>query len=287
MKKNRNRQQGWQYAKVTGHINEYLVAKLIEDDEDVQKRILDCCNYSNRKVIQVLTEAISQKGIPSILGGVTKSKTDITLLLDNGDSINISLKKDRGGQVFLVTPSRFISGFEKHYNVTIPSDVKRAINLFWGSAEDTLAIIDKYSSSKSIKEYEIRKHRLTLETLLAYDKKLADCLIEWFSMNSKNIFDFCFSKGLAIDEKDWADVIWYKNTIKEDEENIDCLINIKDFIQKASFEDCSYGNKNGGTTIWLPFGFVQWHNPGKKIPGEMQFHHNYEKILLMIEEYMN
>ena len=34
----------------------------------------------------------------------------------------------------------------------------------------------------------------------------------------------------------------------------------------------TYGNNNGGTTIQLPFGFVQWHK------GQMQFHHSYEKI---------
>lgn len=33
-----------------------------------------------------------------------------------------------------------------------------------------------------------------------------------------------------------------------------------------------YGYKNGGTTIQLPFGFVQWHQ------SSMQFHHSFDKI---------
>ena len=38
-----------------------------------------------------------------------------------------------------------------------------------------------------------------------------------------------------------------------------------------------YGNTLGGSTIQLPFGFVQWHQHS------MQFHHNFEKIRALFE----
>ena len=37
-----------------------------------------------------------------------------------------------------------------------------------------------------------------------------------------------------------------------------------------------FGTTNGGTTIQLPFGFVQWHQH------QMQFHHNYYKIKILL-----
>ena len=49
--------------------------------------------------------------------------------------------------------------------------------------------------------------------------------------------------------------------------------------------ESEYGNKTGGSTIQLPFGMVQWHSPTKKIPGDMQFHHSYEKIMELLNEW--
>lgn len=44
-------------------------------------------------------------------------------------------------------------------------------------------------------------------------------------------------------------------------------------------KNAKYGTKNGGSTIQLPFGFVQWHSPRKVIPGNLQFHHSYDKMI--------
>ena len=57
----------------------------------------------------------------------------------------------------------------------------------------------------------------------------------------------------------------------------------KDFIEdickaapKAANSEIYYGTSNGGTTIQLPFDFVQWHQK------QLQFHHSYEKIYNLI-----
>ena len=42
--------------------------------------------------------------------------------------------------------------------------------------------------------------------------------------------------------------------------------------KKYSETETYYGTTNGGTTIQLPFGFVQWHQE------QLQFHHQYWKI---------
>ncbi len=75
-------------------------------------------------------------------------------------------------------------------------------------------------------------------------------------------------------------VLWYKNELSEND--LDDLFLI-DEIKKKLPKNAEFGNRNGGTTIQLPFGFVQWHSPTKVIPGSIQFHHNYIKIKELME----
>jgi hypothetical protein len=105
-------------------------------------------------------------------------------------------------------------------------------------------------------------------------------LLEWFKLNTYELFDFCFSRGLAENEDDFANVIWYINELKEN--NVDEMFLIDDlskYFAQEAHTATEYGNRFGGTTIQLAFGFVQWHSPRKVIPGEIQFHHNFSKIL--------
>ena len=55
-------------------------------------------------------------------------------------------------------------------------------------------------------------------------------------------------------------------------------VGINEIIEKSKGRDVIYGTKNGGTTIQLPFGHLQFHQGG------LQFHHNYEKIKELISE---
>ena len=48
------------------------------------------------------------------------------------------------------------------------------------------------------------------------------------------------------------------------------------YISVAS-EETYYSSTNGGTTIQLPFGFVQWHK------GQLQFHHSFYKLCDMLD----
>lgn len=270
----RNRSEGWQHAKLTGHENEEKLAKLTMSDLEVQKRILKCAHLDPVKVsiLKVAYGGLCESDVDSVFAGKTKSKTDMWLFLSNGKRLNVSIKKDTGGQVFLIGIERFINGFELQYKKTISDDVKRAISLYFGSASDTIAIINKFGVEKSL---ETRKHRLVAETLKAYDKSLAKILLDWFNENMYELFDFCFARGLAKNEEDWAQIVWYKNLVGEN--SFDTLLYLPDM--KNIPKDAVYGSRNGGSTIQLPFGFVQWHSPRKVIPGNLQFHHSYEKMI--------
>lgn len=270
----RNRSEGWQHAKLTGHENEEKIAKLTMEDCEIQKRLLICAHLdpANVSIDNVAYGGLCESDVVSVFDDKTKSKTDMWLFLSNGKRLNVSIKKDTGGQVFLIGVERFINGFELQYKKTIPEKVKKAISLYFGSAKDTIDIINSYGVEKAL---ETRKHRLVAETLKAYDESLAKILLDWFNENMYELFDFCFARGLAKNEEDWAQIVWYKNLVGEN--SFDTLLYLPDM--KNIPKDAVYGSRNGGSTIQLPFGFVQWHSPRKVIPGNLQFHHSYEKMI--------
>ena len=275
----RNRAEGWQHAKLSGHENEALVEGSTENDSALQERILACGKKTGAKIKSIEFGGLNETDVPCILEGMTKSKTDMHVNLEDGSSINISIKKSVKGQVFLIGVDRFTEGFEKQFKKTIPKDVKRAISLFWGTADDTKDVVEAHSIKN--KAYETRKHRIVKNTLETYDANLTKALLDWFNDNMPEIFDFCFAKGLAKNESDWATVIWYRNELSEND--MDELYLIEDIKTKLT-KTAEYGTRTGGSTIQLPFGFVQWHSPKGKIPGQIQFHHDYRKIKELMEK---
>ena len=283
----RNRSEGWKHAKNTGHENEKLLAEDLRNNISLQHRFLIKINKIGNKIIDVEYGGIFEKDIDSIfINEKTKSKSDLKVTLDDGSIYNISLKKSLSGQVYLIPTNRFINGFELQYNKKIPDDVKKAIELFWGYSKETDAILDKNSTKP---DYEYRKRRLVGDTLKIYNKHLYDVLLSWFKENIVDITDFCFSTGLAKDKDTCPKLIWYKNELGENKvDEIIYLPALYDEISKKLDKiEIVYGDVGGGTTLQLPFGFVQWHSPRKVIPGMMQFHHNYYKLLSLIEDYLS
>lgn len=251
---NRNRASGWKYAKISGHKNESIIESLMNSDEKYQKAFLNKIGNPNSVIKHIETGGIYEKDVECIFEEKkTKSKTDMKVFLDDGSTYNISIKKSLGGQVYLISDSRFIEGFEKQYNIEIPSAVKRGIQLFWGSASDTKDLIDKYGTKKN---YEYRKNRLVADTIKKYDSNLYTILLNWFAENTYLIADFCFSKGLACNKYDWADFIWYKNELGENK--IDDIFSIHDLcsaLQEIAMSTTSYGTRNrrnnNSDGIWI------------------------------------
>lgn len=278
----RNRSEGWAYAKNSGHENESLAEALLVHDSEYQRNFVKRLGHEGTTITKIDTGGINETNVPSVLGGTTKTKTDIHVYLSDGTQVNISLKKSWGGQVYLISIEHFITGYETQFKTVIPDNVKRAIELFWGSADDVPAIVAKYGCVKS---YETRKHRLTADTLKLYDDKLYDALINWFKANVGNLSRFCFTMGLASDSCEHADFVWYKNELGDEGDDFDYLISTEYLSQvsEANANLVVYGNRSHGTTIQLPFGFVQWHSPTKVIPGCIQFHHKLVSIIDIIK----
>lgn len=281
METKRDRASGWQYAKLSGHRNEDKVKLLFNKDDY-------CRHFSERlnipQIKDVVISGLHEQNTNCILGGSTKSKTDLTLNHTDNSTTCLSIKKSWGGQVFLISVNRFIDGYERQFNTFINEDIKDTLYLYFYGSPKTREILEEpkatYGQSQSLINYQKRKNRLTWETLEKYDQNKAKSLLNWFKENIGNIADLCFSRGLASENCEWADYIWYINLLSEDNDNTDDIYKIDD-IKKASTINAELmiepGHTNGGSTIQLPFGFVQWHQ------GKMQFHHSLEKIRTIVK----
>jgi len=273
----RNRAEGWQHAKLSGHDNESLIETYLENKMQELSKSLGKTSQNGKANIGGLCE----KSVESVLGDKTKSKTDLYIKWDDNTYTNISIKKSRGGQVYLIGTERFIRGYEKLFQQNIPEKVKQGLCYFFGDSSDILKIIElpemKNVVDEKIYQYQKRKHRLVWKTLKLYNLECANELLSWFKNNIGNITIFCFASGLAKNKTDWADFVWYKNLLGEDD--MDLLISINDLVNNIGRYSSTIkpGTRGGGTTIMLPFGFVQWHQ------GKMQFHHKYESILNIIK----
>ena len=279
----RNREEGWQYAKFSGHENEYLIKELLKNNLEYSKNFLKRISRENTSIKEVVIGGLHETNFPSVNENKTKSKTDLKIFLENGEIINISIKKSLAGQVYLVSSEIFIKTFEKQFNKIVPDNIKKAINLFWaGNPEEALSIIKNYAdqSKKKFYDSQIRHQSLNATTLKTYSSNMHAELLNWFYSNISEITRLSFSMGAVAIHSEWSDYIWYKNLV-DDGITIDSIFSIEELCDSIMTLSCKYiyyGEKNGGTTIQLPFGFVQWHQ------SKLQFHHNYEKIANIIKE---
>lgn len=273
----RNRASGWWHAKVSGHKNEALIKELLDTDEkyasDFLKRI--DCYYKTIKEISI--GGLHETNVCSIIPDVrkTKSKTDLKLIYDDGSQTNISIKKSLDGQVYLVRAGLFIECFQRQFKKCIPENVVRAINLFWAAADDAVNIIECYGDKTATKDYDlqIRHKSLNSTTLSAYDRELYNALLQWFRENSYELAFLSFASGAAREQSEWSEFVWYKNMLAEnDVDEVFLIEKICRESARVAAKETYYGTSNGGTTIQLPFGFVQWHQD------QLQFHHKFDKI---------
>lgn len=242
-----DRASGWKHAKISGHENEKNLAEILGEEY----------------------QPFSKK-VPSIFGDLTTPKKDLT------GPTNISIKKSKGGQVFLTPTPKFISAYEKIYT-EIPQSVKDCLLLLFGGHEN-ISDIQKNVTHADEKIFQTERKRRTLcvESIRMYNEKLLDDCIEWFQNNMYSITEIVFQRGYASNTKDFANILLYKNTLGENDLN--STFNMEDLKVKCSEKSLVYfGDKNGGTTINLPFGHAQYHQ------GMIQFHHNYEKIKNLFE----
>lgn len=278
----RNRAAGWQYAKLSGHSNEARVKELLDGNPTYGKEFMTRLGLPAESIVSTSIGGLHETEVPGVLGKKTKSKTDLKIKCSSGRDINISIKKSLGGQVYYVKPGLFIEVFEKQFHKSIPADVQRAIKLFWAAADDALSIIEQYANREDAKSYnlQVRHRSLNATTLKKYDANLYHAMLQWFKENAYELAKLSFSLGAASDPSEWSDYVWYINTLEEDKNDIDEIFSIEDICSaaaKLSDSETFFGDKNGGTTIQLPFGFVEWHH------GQLQFHHKYDAVRNLID----
>ncbi len=276
----RNRASGWKYAKLSGHSNEERVKELLDTDEEFRESFMDRIGCGNDTIASTSIGGLHETLVPGILRKKTKSKTDLRVYCNSGKTITVSIKKSLGGQVYFVRAELFIQIYENQFNEKIPSDVQRAIRLFWAAADDAAEIIEKFGNKTDAKSYQLqlRHQSLNAATLEAYDNHLHDAMLKWFADRAYHLTKLAFAMGAAANPAEWSEYVWYINLLGEnDVDDIFCIEDICNAAVNAAKSETSYGDRSGGTTIQLPFGFVQWHQ------SQLQFHHSYEKILHLIK----
>ncbi|MBR5485407.1 MAG: hypothetical protein IKV41_02730 [Oscillospiraceae bacterium] len=277
----RDRATGWQYAKLSGHKNEDLVKNRLDTDKDFQDSFLKRVNRASAKIIKTTIGGLHETNVPSVNGRKTKSKTDLKVYLNTNEVINISIKKSLEGQVYFVRAGLFIDTFEKQFGIKIPLDVQRAINLFWAASDDAVEIIEKFGNRNNAKSYnmQLRHESLNATTLKAYNEHLYTVLLQWFTNNAYELAKLSFSMGAVQNRNEWSDFVWYINLLGEnDADDIFLIEDVCKAVQANSHKETYYGSAYGGTTIQLPFGFVQWHQR------QLQFHHSFDKIYTLLGE---
>jgi hypothetical protein len=254
----RNRSDGWKHGKNSGHLNEKMVVELY--------------SRTNPNV-----EVAGTKKVESIMGKKTTPKPDIKANINNR-IIKYSLKKSLNGQVHMNKVKLFIDGYERIFGC-IPLDVKDGLLYMFAGNENTINVLNDFRyihSDDKVRDTEIRRKTLCIETLKKYNKGIYDNMITWIQDNISNIAEIVFKRGWAKHEEDFADIIWYKNLV-DDGKNVDEMFSIDELIERCNEYkgEVTPGTKNGGTTINLPFGHLQYHQGG------LQFHHSYDKIKSM------
>ena len=277
MSTGRDSSEGWQHAKLSGHENESDVEQLFENESF---RTLFSVRLGIGRIVSVSVGGLNETDVPSVLGGKTKSKTDLTIRLEDGNLVNISIKKSAGGQVYLIGVDRFIAGFEKQFGKIIPKEIKDLLHIYFFGGDQTNSLLANPSvikgQSSALITYQKRHNRLVWDSIKNWDAGKYDLLLGWFKNNISEIAEFCFSKGLAARSQDWAHYVWYINLLGEDDfDEIFSIAEIKESVKKHLDMVCP-STQNGGSTTQLPIGFVQWHQE------KMQFHHSLDKLKKII-----
>ncbi len=274
----RNRSEGWLHAKVDGHENESRVAERLKSSPDLLQSLRSQFGYSPCHNSAV--EVDGNKRVKSILGGVTVAKTDLALRCSDG-VVNFSIKKSASGQVWLVPVRTFLRLMELRSPYPLSDDFNRGLRLFIGGEENLMGLEESYSKGLSHsdsyfpKRYQLEKHqaRLSFSTIQAVDRFASEALSEGLKANIELITNLAFCVGAAMHEDDFADVILYNNSANG-------MMGIKGkemaYLSSGLSEFIAPGPRSGGTTIWLPWGFLQMHRP--QGTNEMQFHHKQSRI---------
>ena len=253
--------------KESGHENELLIAAALNERKGFRTHFCDRIGRSESEFLSATADGKHAPKEDSVTGGKTTGKTDVVVRWRNGDTTNISVKKRASGQAYLVTARNFVAVYEAQYGLKVPSDVQHALALFVGEAPDSKSILD--STALTVDGADTRalereqNNRLVFDVIRNYDPRLATALIAWLEDRIVRVFELSFSAGAVKDHDKWADVLWYKNLVDAEGQGLDFMMPIAQIMEAlgnlAGSRFVAKGPKNGGSTIQLPFGHLQYH----------------------------
>jgi len=284
----RDRSEGWRHAKLSGHDLEDRLSDRLQSDAPFASRLHDdCFGESCSGVAHVESGGLTASHCPCVLGGVTPAKRDLLVQWPNGREARISLKKSAGGQVWLVTGNRFFDAFEAQIGRPVPPAARSVLSRFIGplSADELDELHRRGLLLGPLRRdgtpQELHQERLVAATLRAIAPRETEEAIEWLRSEMPAVARLCFSTGLCSNPSDQAEFVWYH---LEDEntrdEQASLVIPVRRIIRRI--EDlpselrASIGPRNGGSTINLPFGFLQMHRPSGG--NQFQFHHRLRDV---------
>lgn len=276
----RNRSEGWQHAKLDGHANENSFGDSLTHNSglvDHLWRQVHGCAVPGAYQVSV----DGSRRAASALGGTTTSKVDIEINA-YGCATRLSIKKSSSGQVWLVSVDSFLSLMKLAGDDSWSDDAARGLRLFIGGAsnvaglEDSLRLGLEFSKSRnnSFHLNQVRHSRLSASDLRAVDSTALDSMLRAIKLSLPLITRFSFASGAASNPEDWADIVVYNNSSSGISSILtDDLAKIPQKLRDV----VAFGPRNGGTTVRMPWGFLQEHHPqGHNL---MQFHHQ-ENLLL-------
>jgi hypothetical protein len=225
----------------------------------------------------------------SVFGDTTTSKTDVTVFISEGAPLDISLKKPstKSGQVLLCKLERFLRLIESKSKKPTPPSVRWALRAFFGETDGLP--ISKFSPRAVMLGPVIKRHGVAAElyqnrlygsTLAASYPEEWQSLQDWFMENMAEITDCCFRSGMcadALDERSTAEYVFVGSLGR--------------FFTVSSLVEASRGwvvtpSSSGyykGSTLRMPWGFLQGHRPGKdEGPYQVQFHWSVKDMLALL-----
>jgi len=276
----RNRSEGWQFAKLDGHKNEEELGVILRESSELTNLMHEIV-FQEDQTSQPKVLVDGSKHVPSILGSSTTSKIDIDLVWST-KKLGLSVKKSNAGQVWLVGLDKFFKALTLTTGQTTPQEVELVLSLFVGG-ENLNKFQQEFSDglnrsvNESFYDQQVHQNRLVLNSI---DKLIPEALsttFEFLRANLRIMTELMFFKGLASKSEDCAEIVIYNQVYSG--RNVFSKADLLSAIDSArNLEKVVSGNRNGGSTIQLPTGFLQMHKPqGKNL---LQFHHNYEKLLL-------
>jgi hypothetical protein len=278
----RTRSEGWQFAKLDGHRNEEELGVILRESPELTNLLHEIV-FQEDQINEPTVLVDGSKHVPSILGSSTTSKIDIDLVWARR-KLGLSVKKSNAGQVWLVGLDKFFKAVTLKTGQTTPKDVEMVLSLFIGGenlAEFQQEFSDGLDRSVNERFYEqqVHQNRLVLNSI---DKIIPEALsttFEFLRENLRIMTELMFFSGLASKSEDCAQIVIYNQVYSGPNvfSKADLLTSVD---STANLERLVPGDRNGGSTIQLPTGFLQMHKPqGKNL---LQFHHSYEKVLLSV-----